>query len=307
MTNFDQLDIEGGETPMAELPTHMLSQPRPARSPRDEPETEDTHEFVATSVATMNRSVVISADALDLPLRDNSVDCVVTSPPYWGLRQYGDAPGELGNNQSMDDYIGCILIAAREVGRVLKDDGLFWLNLGDTAAGSGGAGGDYNKGGSKSGKVKWKQGDTRISPMQWCSIPHRIVHALQDDGWLLRADICWDKTRVRPEDVRHVRRPLISKEPIFMLAKTRTHRFYEKHMAELGNVWHFPPAKGKNHQAPFPDELPRRCILASTLRGDVVVDPFDGSGTTSRVAVELGRVGIGLDLYAGRTIPDDTA
>lgn len=304
MTNFDQLDIEGGSTPMltaAELATRALSQPPPARSPLITDEGQHPDEFVAAFDASMNSPVVISADALDLPLRDNSVDCVVTSPPYWGLRQYGDAPGELGHNQSMEDYIGCIVIAASEIRRVLKDDGLFWLNLGDTAAGSGGAGGDYNKGGSKDGRIKWKQGDTRLRPMQWCSIPHRIIHALQDDGWLLRADICWDKGRVRPEDVSHVRRPLIAKEPIFMLAKTKKHRFYHGHLIELGNVWHFPPARGKNHQAPFPDELPRRCILASTKRGDVVMDPFDGSGTTSRVAVELGRRGIGLDLYAGVT------
>lgn len=250
----------------------------------------------------MHSSMSLRADARCVPMRTGAVQCVVTSPPYFGLRCYGDDEREIGR-ADLAEYIEGIRQAAGEVWRILDERGLFWLNLGDTASGSGGAGGDYNEGGSKAGKPKYRQGDTgAIPPMSWCSVPHRVVHALVDDGWLLRADICWDKGVIRAEDVNHVRRPRLEKEPIFMLAKSRNHRYYPEGEVEPGNVWRFPPARGKkkNSLAPFPDELARRCILVSTHPDDVVADVFNGSGTTTRVAAELGRRGIGTDLYEGK-------
>jgi DNA modification methylase len=118
-------------------------------------------------------------------------------------------------------------------------------------------------------------------------------------GWRLRSHIVWDKDRVRPESLAHVKRPLIQWEPILMFSPGTHHRFYPEGLVERGNVWRFPPnATGDKGQAPFPDELARRCILPSTREGEVVLDPFCGSGTTMRVAEELGRRGVGLDLYA---------
>lgn len=244
----------------------------------------------------------IRADAMRLPIRDQSVDCIVTSPPYWGLRLYGNnGQVEIGQ-RDLDVYIKELLIATEECWRILKDDCLLWLNIGDTASGSGGAGGDYNKGGSKAGKPKYKQGISGLPSTQWCLVPSRVAVALQAQGWLVRQWVTWDKERLRAEDLRHARRPGVSSEVILMLAKSPKHRFYPERLAERGNVWHFPPrTEGPKHLAPFPVELVERCVLPSTEPGDLVFDPFLGSGTTVRAAIRHQRRGAGVDLYAGMT------
>jgi DNA modification methylase len=122
--------------------------------------------------------------------------------------------------------------------------------------------------------------------------------------------ITWDKSpSVIPEDVQHVKRPLSASETVLMLIKPQPkkggaiHRYRpDAHKIlgiEKGDVWHFAPERKRTgHQAPYPEELPRRCILLSTVRGDRVLDPYVGSGTTTRVAEAAGRIGIGVDLYA---------
>lgn len=245
---------------------------------------------------------VARADATRLPIRSGGVDCIVTSPPYWGLRRYGnDGQLEIGL-EDLDVYLKKLLLVTDECWRILRDDGLFWLNIGDTASGSGGAGGDYNKGGSKAGKPKYKQGISGLPSTQWCMVPSRLAVALQAQGWLVRQWITWDKERLRAEDLRHARRPGVSSEVILMLAKHPKHRFFADRLAERGNVWRFPPrTEGPKHLAPFPAELVERCVLPSTEPGDLVFDPFLGSGTTVRAAIRHGRKGAGVDLYAGMT------
>jgi DNA modification methylase len=122
---------------------------------------------------------------------------------------------------------------------------------------------------------------------------------LQADGWLVRSVITWDKGRMRPESLQHVRRPGVSSETILMLTQQRKYTFYPETLPDRGDVWQFPPqpARKRSHLAPFPDELAKRCIEASTVEGETVFDPFVGSGTTVHVAEALGRVGVGLDLY----------
>jgi DNA modification methylase len=240
--------------------------------------------------------MLINCHAANTPLLDGSVHTIVTSPPYFGLRAYGDDPQEVGRGD-IDQYLDDMAACAIEWRRLLDDGGVLWLNLGDTASGSGGAGGDYNRGGGKDGKPKWRQGASGRAPMQWLNVPHRVVEVFVECGWLYRSCITWDKGRLRPEDLRHARRPGISSEFIFMLAKTREHRFFPDRLVERGNVWRFPPARGRNHLAPFPYELPGRCIPLTTEPGQVVLDPFAGSGTTMDVAESLDRVGIGCDLY----------
>ena len=244
--------------------------------------------------------MIIRGNSKALPYADQSFNCVVTSPPYFGLRKYGHSDEEIGTS-SLEDYLQDIADVCEEVWRVLDDRGLFWLNLGDTASGSGGAGGDYNKGGKQDGRPKWKQGESGLPPMQWCQVPSRVAIMLQERGWLLRSEVTWDKERLRPEDLNHARRPGISSEKIFMFAKTREHVFYPAGLEERGNVWHFPPTKNaRSHLAPFPLELPSRCIRCSTQPGDKVFDPFAGSGSTLEAAAMLGRLGFGNDLYAGK-------
>lgn len=239
---------------------------------------------------------VLNCDARCIELSNESIQTIVTSPPYFGLRSYGDDVREIGRG-SVDAYLRDMNECAVEWLRLLDEGGVLWLNLGDTASGSGGAGGDYNRNGSKDGKPKWRQGATDRPSMQWLNIPHRVLEVFVDNGWLYRSGITWNKARLRPEDLSHARRPGVSSEFIFMLAKTKKHRFFSDALVERGNVWTFPPAKGRNHLAPFPIDIPLRCIPLTSEPGSSILDPFSGSGTTLQAAEQLGRIGIGCDLY----------
>lgn len=244
--------------------------------------------------------MLVIANAKEIPLADKSVDVVVTSPPYWGLRNYGESENEIGK-ESLSEYLESLFAVAAEVHRVLKDDGVCWVNIGDTAAGSGGAGGDYNKGGKQEGRVKWKQGESGMAPKQWCNIPARFSVGMQDmnPGWLLRSEVVWDKGKMRPESLDHVKRPGVSHEKIFMFTKPGAKNvFYPQLMAEKGNVWHFAPeVRSKDHCAPYPVNLPLRCLECSVTPGMTVLDPFHGSGTTELAAKAFGCTYVGLDLY----------
>lgn len=244
--------------------------------------------------------MLIKSDARRLPLKDGSVNCVVTSPPYLGQRQYGDDPNEIGRGD-LCSYLDELLVVCREIYRVLDDQGLFWLNIGDKAVGSGGAGGDHNPGGRLFGIPRYGQVKSNMKGPQWFGVPNRVVTLLQDEGWYFRSWVTWNKSQCKPEDKNHVRRPLISSEPIIMLAKRPDHRYYPENAVEPGNVWTFPNRRNpgaKKHQAPFPLELPLRCLAVSTRPGDVVLDPFVGSGTTVDAAKMVGCTGMGVDLYA---------
>jgi len=146
------------------------------------------------------------ADALDLlaMLPDNSVDCVVTSPPYFGLRDYGVA-GQIGLEPTPAAYVQTLVALFREVRRVLKESGTFWLNLGDSYAN------DDKWGGSTGGKhvnalhgntgVGRQKRETGLAPKNLMLIPHRVAIALQDDGWICRQDNVWAKPNPMPESV----------------------------------------------------------------------------------------------------------
>jgi DNA modification methylase len=236
-----------------------------------------------------------------IPLDDESVDVVVTSPPYFGLRAYGDNEDEIGQAEPLPDYLDRIESVMEECRRILKPSGLLWLNIGDTASGSGGAGGDYNSGGSKAGRNKWRQGETGLPPMTWCNIPARVSTRMIGNGWLLRSEIIWDKRIERREDLNHIRRVRPAHEMIYCFAKTKKYRWDPEGLTETGSVWHFPPSSGAGRgPAPFPYELVERCLRPSGIgSGDVVVDPFAGSGTSLTVAEEFfGAKAIGFDLYA---------
>lgn len=244
----------------------------------------------------MTTHQVHRGDARAIPEPDGKFQSIVTSPPYYALRNYGDDDAEIGRGD-LRDYLTSMAACAKEWYRLLADDGLLWVNIGDTASGSGGAGGDYNRGGAKEGRPRYRQGQTDRESMQWLNIPHRVIEEFVAAGWLYRACITWDKSTMRPESLAHVRRPGVSHEFIFMLAKNRKHRFFHEDLVENGSVWHFPPARGRNHQAPFPVELPLRCIPLSARPGDWVLDPFVGSGTTQFAAEQLGCNSVGVDLY----------
>jgi DNA modification methylase len=261
--------------------------------------------------------VLIRADAGRLPLADNSVQTVVTSPPYLRQRVYGDSDLEGGREETLEAYVQWLAGVFDELRRVLHPSGHAWLNIGDKANGSGGAGGDWSRARPDSDLAARQQRDRGpgkfLDPLYeeatYLDVPGAVVAELIRRGWRLRMPIVWDKLREAPESLAHVKRPRFRHEMIYLLSpaprparkKERPPaRFYPSQLEETGSIWHFRPGgSGPAHLAPFPDELARRCILPTTLPGDVVFDPFDGSGTTRRVAAELGRVGIGTDLYAG--------
>ncbi len=258
--------------------------------------------------------VMVRADARRIPLPSASVDVVVTSPPYLKQRVYGtEAAHELGREETVAEYVTMIADVFDELRRVMKPDRSHaWLNLGDKANNSGGAGGDWAKANREAALAGGGPGrfrDGAFPEASYLDVPGHVLHELMRRGWRLRLPIVWDKGRESPESLRHVRRPRWSHEMIYLLTPWERSRkatdsrpkWYPSGLVETGSVWHFPPGgDGDPHLAPFPDELARRCILPTTLPGDVVFDPFGGSGTVPRVAAELGRHGIATDIYAGR-------
>jgi len=176
-------------------------------------------------------------------MEPESVHCVVTSPPYWGLRDYGEA-GQLGLESTPEAYVESMVAVFREVRRVLRSDGTVWLNLGDSYASQGGShdGREDNQPGVGASRV-WRNGSGRadgivdgrgqrnrngnavpgLKPKDLVGIPWRVAFALQADGWYLRSDIIWAKPNPMPESVTD--RPTKSHEYLFLLAKSPRYYF----------------------------------------------------------------------------------
>lgn len=246
-------------------------------------------------------------------LERGSVRTIVTSPPYFGLRDY-DVEEQIGAEESLQEYVERLVAVFESLRGVLADDGTLWLNLGDSY------GADKNL----------------------LMVPARVALAMQDAGWILRSEIVWAKPNPMPESVTD--RPTKAHEQVFLFAKSSRYYFdaesiaeqavtsnptdpsyrangkstsrrkeiavppgagaqslgdvgYERSYRNKRDVWTVPmqPFPGA-HFATYPPELIRPCILAGSARGDVVLDPFSGSGTTGLVATQEGRRYVGIDL-----------
>jgi len=167
-------------------------------------------------------------------LPEKSVQCCVTSPPYFGLRDYG-VDGQIGLEQTPDEFVAQLVAVFREVRRVLRDDGTLWLNLGDTyAAGGMGAGSGKqltNRGTSVGGHMdKPRKAPEGLKPKDLIGIPWRVAFALQADGWYLRQDIIWHKPNPMPESVRD--RCTKAHEYVFLLSKSERYHFDAEAIAE---------------------------------------------------------------------------
>jgi DNA modification methylase len=258
------------------------------------------------------------------------VQTCVTSPPYFGLRDYGHE-GQIGLEPTPEAYIAAMVEVFRCVRDVLADDGTLWLNLGDSYArdlGKGGSGpggkntaysGAYTDAarirseakGSSDGKVgrgdraPVRVGGKGLKHKDLIGIPWMLAFALRADGWYLRQDIIWHKPNPMPESVRD--RCTKAHEYIFLLSKSERYYFDSEAITEKAvgsgetrnrrSVWTVTtkPYKGA-HFATFPPDLIEPCILAGSRQGDVVLDPFMGSGTTAQVAVQHGRQYLGCEL-----------
>ncbi|WP_025114411.1 DNA-methyltransferase [Lysinibacillus fusiformis] len=166
-------------------------------------------------------------------LPNESVNTVVTSPPYWGLRDYG-VEGQIGLENSVEEYVTALVEVFREIKRILRDDGTIWLNLGDAYAGSGkGAWSQKDKQKQvyvpdpKGNEAKINNVPTGLKPKDLIGLPWRVAFALQADGWYLRQDIVWSKPNPMPESVTD--RPTKSHEYIFLLSKKS--KYYYDHEA----------------------------------------------------------------------------
>lgn len=180
----------------------------------------------------MNRTTILVGDAVerlrDLP--DGSARACVTSPPYYGLRDYG-APGQIGLEPRPEDYVARLVEVFREVRRVLSDDGTLWLNLGDCYAATGkSGGGSQGERWERSGADfvgprggKWRPAPPGLKPKDLVGIPWTVAFALRAEGWYLRSDIIWAKPNPMPESVED--RPTKSHEYLFLLAKSERYYF----------------------------------------------------------------------------------
>ena len=276
-----------------------------------------------------NRAVLPTLEA-------GSVHTVVTSPPYWGLRDYGHGD-QLGLEPTPDEYVANMVAVFREVRRVLRDDGTLWLNLGDSYAGAGMTVGTSSKEGTAKRSARMFRSRTPghapdgLKPKDLVGIPWRVAFALQADGWYLRSDIIWSKPNPMPESVTD--RPTKSHEYLFLLAKSERYFFDADAVREdsagrelFGNTGgkvivngdrndggrqDMTPTTHRNirsvwtiatqpypgaHFATFPPKLVEPCILAGSPSGGVVLDPFGGSGTTAMVAQHLSRRAVLIDL-----------
>lgn len=214
--------------------------------------------------------------------------------------------GCLGLEPTLELWIEHIVEIFQEVRRVLRPDGILWLNLGDAYVNKSPCGGlhpsnDFSRHKGRLSAKAAQEGVERqfpagLKPKDLCGMPGRAARALQDDGWWLRRDIIWWKPNPMPESAQD--RPATTHEYIFLMTKRGQYTFYESDdRALMQSVWMF-PSRGttEKHYATFPNELPSRCIRLSTVEGDRVLDPFAGIGTTVSVAKFSGRQGVGIEI-----------
>lgn len=235
------------------------------------------------------------------------VNCMVTSPPFYGQRDYG-VEGQIGLEEHPREFVEN-LVECFEAGRtVLAENGSLWVNLGDTYwSGKG----EHKSGEGKQGARRFglrpqdRAGDGKLcKPKQLLLIPHRFAIAMQDRGWLVRNDNVWVKPNPIPDQVRD--RCSMSHEYVFHFVKSRWYYFDKDSVGRKSpsgsilpplDTWEIAPARSSHqHRARFSEELVRIPILSSTPERGVVLDPFAGSGTSLAFARKHGFRAIGIDL-----------
>lgn len=259
---------------------------------------------VKTPKLKLDRSFVIQGDVASVlkSIPTESVQCVVTSPPYWGLRDY-KIDGQIGLEDQLSAFINKLVSVFSEMKRILKDDGIFWLNIGDGyTSGNRKVRAPDKKNPARAMDVR-PDTPTGLKPKDLLGIPWRLAFALQDDGWYLRNDIIWHKPNAMPESVKD--RPSRSHEYLFMFTKSEKYYYDHKAVMETSptgmrnrrSVWSINTKPFADaHFATFPKELIVPCIASGSKTDDFVLDPFFGSGTVGVVSREMDRRFIGIEL-----------
>ena len=258
-------------------------------------------------LTSLDTSVLICGDAsraLRL-LPDKAIQTVVTSPPYWSLRDY-DVEEQLGRDDSLQAYVRCIVDTFEEVKRVLRDDGTVWLNIGDSyTSGNRRYRAPDRKNRARAMRVRPPTPEG-LKPKDLIGVPWRLAFALQDAGWWLRQENIWHKPNAHPESVRD--RPTKAHETVFLLSKQKDYYYDIDGIRgpggrRLRTVWEIPTEPVQrldgdmnDHPAMMPISLARRCVLITSQRNSVVMDPYAGSGTTLLAAQDLGRKWVGIEL-----------
>ena len=255
----------------------------------------------------ITRPLVICGDATQALklLPEKSIQTVVTSPPYWSLRDYGVAE-QIGRDDSLRGYIESIVCAFEQIKRALRDDGTVWLNVGDS----------YTSGNRRyrapDRKNRARAMDVRpptpegLKPKDLIGVPWRLAFALQDAGWWIRSEVIWHKPNAHPESVRD--RPTKAHETVFLLSKDKQYYYNHEivkgpHDRRLRTVWEIPTepvkrvnGKADDHPAMMPLSLARCCVAITSRDDSIVLDPYAGSGTTLLAARELGRRWVGIEI-----------
>tara|TARA_R110002020_G_scaffold417325_1_gene626476 strand:- start:299 stop:1096 length:798 start_codon:yes stop_codon:yes gene_type:complete len=221
-----------------------------------------------------------------------SIQVCVTSPPYFGHRNY-DHNKQIGLESTIEEYVEQLVYVGKEINRILTDDGTFWLNLGDTYSSGSRTHVANNQTTSGINTTRAPKLKT-VKEKDLLGIPWEVALALRKSGWILRSDIIWNKPNPSPESV--VDRPVKSHEHIFLFAKNKSY-YYDQEAIERQDIWNISfNSTTKIHPGVFPEGIPRRAILAGSKPGDYILDPFAGTGTTGKVAIELGRKSILCEL-----------
>jgi DNA modification methylase len=247
--------------------------------------------------ATINDDVISGLKQLE----SESVNCIVTSPPYWWQRDYG-VEGQMGHEDTIEGYVESLRKTFSEAKRVLNETGVLFLNIGDTY---------YNAKGQPHGKDDKHQGrqlaretlravdgpGLNLPRKSLIGMPWRVALALQEDGWTLRNRIVWERPAPMPEPSAHDR-PWRTSEFIFLFAKDEHYWFDRDGLEDEEDIWKISarPDNPGSHFAPYPRELVRKCLACGCPPEGIVLDPFVGSGTTTIEALQKGNDVVGIDL-----------
>lgn len=246
----------------------------------------------------------LTGDALTIlkTLNDESVNCIITSPPYWGLRDYKTA-GQIGAEATFQEYIDSLAGIFDQCKRILKSDGTCWIVIGDTYPSGGGLANEQSfkrKAGIDTGSNPDYPGKSKLRHSMGKSLlmlPQRLAIRMIDNGWLLRNDIIWHKPNGLPNSA--LDRFTNNYEHILFFTKSKKYYFETQFESKriMRSIWTVKPeASEYGHFAVFPEELIETPIMAGCPEGGTVLDPFCGTGTTCYVAERLRRKWMGIDI-----------